>query len=206
MRIIAAGSDASDAPGAYLDAGADVGAAWRSAGCAERARQPAQWRRRICPTPSSPPGLPDVSHRGTRRARTLGRPRRRCRNHRSRPCPRGISSTSRNTGAYGGARTAISASTWPPRAAARSAATGARSPSGATSICNARPPTWPRRCCICKRHYRPDHIWFADDIFGFKADWVREFAAALADGRGRRALHHPVARRPREHAHGRGAA
>ena len=31
-----------------------------------------------------------------------------------------------------------------------------------------------------KRHYRPDHIWFADDIFGFKVDWVREFAAALA--------------------------
>jgi anaerobic magnesium-protoporphyrin IX monomethyl ester cyclase len=31
-----------------------------------------------------------------------------------------------------------------------------------------------------KRHYRPDHIWFADDIFGFKADWVREFGAALA--------------------------
>ena len=31
-----------------------------------------------------------------------------------------------------------------------------------------------------KRHYRPDHIWFADDIFGFKVDWVKEFGAALA--------------------------
>ena len=31
-----------------------------------------------------------------------------------------------------------------------------------------------------KRHYRPDHIWFADDIFGFRVDWVRDFAAALA--------------------------
>lgn len=31
-----------------------------------------------------------------------------------------------------------------------------------------------------KRHYRPDHIWFADDIFGFKVDWVKDFAAALA--------------------------
>ena len=35
-----------------------------------------------------------------------------------------------------------------------------------------------------RRHYRPDHIWFADDIFGFKADWVNEFAAALVEGGG----------------------
>ena len=30
-----------------------------------------------------------------------------------------------------------------------------------------------------RRHYRPDHVWFADDIFGFRVDWVQEFAAAL---------------------------
>src|SRR5262245_33453032 len=30
-----------------------------------------------------------------------------------------------------------------------------------------------------RRHYRPDHVWFADDIFGFRADWVNDFAAAL---------------------------
>ena len=35
-----------------------------------------------------------------------------------------------------------------------------------------------------RRHYRPDHIWFADDIFGFQVDWVNEFAAALAAGDG----------------------
>jgi anaerobic magnesium-protoporphyrin IX monomethyl ester cyclase len=35
-----------------------------------------------------------------------------------------------------------------------------------------------------RRHYRPDHIWFADDIFGFRVDWVNEFAAALADAGG----------------------
>ena len=27
-----------------------------------------------------------------------------------------------------------------------------------------------------KRTLRPDHIWFADDIFGFRADWVAQFA------------------------------
>jgi anaerobic magnesium-protoporphyrin IX monomethyl ester cyclase len=31
-----------------------------------------------------------------------------------------------------------------------------------------------------KRELAPDHIWFADDIFGFRVDWVSEFAEALA--------------------------
>jgi anaerobic magnesium-protoporphyrin IX monomethyl ester cyclase len=31
-----------------------------------------------------------------------------------------------------------------------------------------------------KRTFAPDHIWFADDIFGFRVDWVREFAASAA--------------------------
>jgi anaerobic magnesium-protoporphyrin IX monomethyl ester cyclase len=35
-----------------------------------------------------------------------------------------------------------------------------------------------------RRHYRPDHIWFADDIFGFRIDWVQEFAAALTEAGG----------------------
>ena len=30
-----------------------------------------------------------------------------------------------------------------------------------------------------KRRYRPDHIWFADDIFGFRPAWVTRFAQAL---------------------------
>ncbi|CAM3807072.1 radical SAM protein [Roseateles saccharophilus] len=30
-----------------------------------------------------------------------------------------------------------------------------------------------------KRRFAPDHIWFADDIFGFRADWVQRFAAEL---------------------------
>jgi anaerobic magnesium-protoporphyrin IX monomethyl ester cyclase len=29
-----------------------------------------------------------------------------------------------------------------------------------------------------KRTFKPDHIWFADDIFGFRVDWVADFAAA----------------------------
>jgi anaerobic magnesium-protoporphyrin IX monomethyl ester cyclase len=36
-----------------------------------------------------------------------------------------------------------------------------------------------------KRNFNPDHIWFADDIFGFRTDWVSAFTAAIeADGGG----------------------
>jgi anaerobic magnesium-protoporphyrin IX monomethyl ester cyclase len=35
-----------------------------------------------------------------------------------------------------------------------------------------------------KRTFGPDHVWFADDIFGFRVDWVREFAAVCAEGGG----------------------
>jgi anaerobic magnesium-protoporphyrin IX monomethyl ester cyclase len=33
-----------------------------------------------------------------------------------------------------------------------------------------------------KRSFEPNHIWFADDIFGFRVDWVNDFAAAAAGG------------------------
>ena len=35
-----------------------------------------------------------------------------------------------------------------------------------------------------KQTFQPDHVWFADDIFGFRVDWVSEFAAAVAAGGG----------------------
>jgi anaerobic magnesium-protoporphyrin IX monomethyl ester cyclase len=37
-----------------------------------------------------------------------------------------------------------------------------------------------REFIALKRTFAPDHIWFADDIFGFRVDWVDEFASALA--------------------------
>jgi anaerobic magnesium-protoporphyrin IX monomethyl ester cyclase len=35
-----------------------------------------------------------------------------------------------------------------------------------------------------KGRFRPDHIWFADDIFGFRVDWVMDFAAAVRSSGG----------------------
>lgn len=35
-----------------------------------------------------------------------------------------------------------------------------------------------------KNTFLPDHVWFADDIFGFRVDWVTEFARLLEAGGG----------------------
>jgi len=35
-----------------------------------------------------------------------------------------------------------------------------------------------------KQTYQSQHIWFADDIFGFRVDWVTQFAGALAEAGG----------------------
>jgi anaerobic magnesium-protoporphyrin IX monomethyl ester cyclase len=35
-----------------------------------------------------------------------------------------------------------------------------------------------------KHGYQPDHVWMADDIFGFHVDWVEAFAARLAQADG----------------------
>ncbi|MDY0748768.1 radical SAM protein [Paucibacter sp. R3-3] len=32
---------------------------------------------------------------------------------------------------------------------------------------------------LLRERFAPDHVWFADDIFGFRADWVQRFADAL---------------------------
>jgi anaerobic magnesium-protoporphyrin IX monomethyl ester cyclase len=35
-----------------------------------------------------------------------------------------------------------------------------------------------------KRTFGAEHVWFADDIFGFRVDWVREFATVTRDENG----------------------
>jgi len=36
-----------------------------------------------------------------------------------------------------------------------------------------------REMAYLRRTFHPDHIWFADDIFGFRVDWVSRFGAAI---------------------------
>jgi len=41
-----------------------------------------------------------------------------------------------------------------------------------------------REMAYLRQSFGPDHVWFADDIFGFRGDWVREFAAATHEAGG----------------------
>jgi|SRR5579863_244746 len=41
-----------------------------------------------------------------------------------------------------------------------------------------------REMAHLKRTFRPDHVWFADDIFGFRVPWVNEFASAARQAGG----------------------
>jgi anaerobic magnesium-protoporphyrin IX monomethyl ester cyclase len=177
-RIIAAGSDASDAPGAYLDAGADVvlhGEALAAlvAVISRLDKSPAIAN---CDLAT---GLPDVSHLAD------GLP---VRSVAAAPLPEpnlaalpawDLIDVEKYRRVWRRAHGYFSLN----MAASR----------GCSFRCNwCAKPIWgnqylqrPARDMAAemlhlKRHYRPDHIWFADDIFGFKADWVTEFGAALA--------------------------
>jgi anaerobic magnesium-protoporphyrin IX monomethyl ester cyclase len=43
-----------------------------------------------------------------------------------------------------------------------------------------RPEAVAREMAHLKRAFRADHVWFADDIFGFRVDWVNEFGRAMS--------------------------
>ena len=204
MRIIAAGSDASDAPGDYLAAGADIVLHGEALGALSALVS------RLNGAPDLPnaelaAGLPDVSHAA------LAGPKR---SVAAAPLPEPSLAA---LPAWDLIDIEKYRRVW--RRAHGYFSLNMAASRGCPFRCNwCAKPIWGNQylqrpaaavaaeMLHLKRHYRPDHIWFADDIFGFKADWVREFAATLAASRGRRALHHSIARRPREHAHGRGAA
>ena len=176
--VIAAGPDVTDHPELYFPHGVQFallgepdhtlrelldalsGRVPRAGRRDRRARRcPIPARRRTCAAPPSarPSGIPTSS--------------------RSRP---GTCSTSSATARPGRAPTATTASTWSARAAAPSTATGARSRSGASATPCARPANVAEELALVKRALRPDHIWFADDIFGLRPQWVAEFGREVA--------------------------
>ena len=181
-RRIAAGSDASDSPAAYLDAGAEavLHGEGLAALCALVDRLAADVRIDAARLAA---GLPDVSHadeRGVQRSRGAAKL----------PEPKfaglpawDLVDVEKYRRAWRGAHGYFSLN----MASSR----------GCSVRCNwCAKPIWgnqylqrPARevaaeMLYLRRHYRPDHIWFADDIFGFRVDWVNEFAAALAQGGG----------------------
>ncbi len=182
-RVLVAGSDATDSPGAYLAAGADVvllgeGLSALAVLC-QRLSVQTEMR-----TEDLVSGLPEVAYL---RDGALHRPRA-------------------DRFAAGSAHPVMPAldlidielyrSVW--REAHGYFSLNMSSSRGCSFRCNwCSKPIWGNRylqrpalevaaeMAYLKRRFAPDHIWFADDIFGFRADWVETFAAALAaDGGG----------------------
>jgi len=181
-RIIAAGSDASDAPGAYLNAGADLVLHGEALGTLTALIS------RLNAAPARPSaelaaGLPDVSH-----AAAAGP----MRSIAAAPLPE---PTLAALPAWDLIDIEKYRRVW--RRAHGHFSLNMAASRGCSFRCNwCAKPIWGNQylqrpaadmaaeMLHLKRHYRPDHIWFADDIFGFKANWVNEFAAALAEGGG----------------------
>ena len=182
-RVVAAGSDASDAPDRYLAAGADAvllgeGLATLMALVDRLGNDVSQ------PVAQLVSGLPDVSA-------TIGGATLRSNPAAPLPEPELPKSPARDLVDIDAYR-----AVW--RGARRYFSLNMAASRGCSFRCDwCAKPIWGNRylqraaadvaaeMLSLKRDYAPEHVWFADDIFGFRVDWVRDFAAALAaDGGG----------------------
>lgn len=177
-RVLVAGSDATDAPRAYLEAGADVVLHGEGLGalatlCERHAQRPCQ------PTPELAAGLTGVAYL---QEGALCQPRG--------PQPT-TSPLHPATAALDLIEVEKYRSMW--RRAHGYFSLNMSASRGCSFRCNwCAKPIWgnqylqrPAREVAAemtwlKQRYAPEHVWFADDIFGFRSDWVEEFAAAVA--------------------------
>jgi len=178
MRIIAAGSDASDAPGAYLNAGADLVLHGEALGALNAVISRLNTTLDL-PNQDLAAGLPDISHASASGAK---------RSVAAAPLPEPSLAA---LPAWDLIDMEKYRRVW--RRAHGYFSLNMAASRGCSFRCNwCAKPIWGNQylqrpaaeiaaeMLHLKRHYRPDHIWFADDIFGFKADWVREFGEKLA--------------------------
>jgi anaerobic magnesium-protoporphyrin IX monomethyl ester cyclase len=177
-RIIAAGSDASDAPGAYLHAGADL--VLHGEALAVLTALISRLNAALeLPNSELAAGLPDVSHA------TAAGPKR---SVAAAPLPEpelpalpawDLIDVEKYRRVWTRAHGYFSMNL----AASRGCSfrcTWCAKPIWGNQYLQRTAAAMAAEMIHLKRHYRPDHIWFADDIFGFKVDWVRNFGAALA--------------------------
>jgi anaerobic magnesium-protoporphyrin IX monomethyl ester cyclase len=181
-RVVAAGSDATDAPERYLSSGAD--AVLRGEGLPALAALVSRLNGNIAlPAPQLVAGLPDVF--ATIESTTL-------RSVAAAPLP---SLERSERPAWDLVDIERYRSVW--RKAHGYFSLNMAASRGCSFRCNwCAKPIWgnqylPRKATDVaaemlhlKHRYEPDHIWFADDIFGFRVDWVTDFAGALAAGGG----------------------
>lgn len=183
-RIIVAGSDASDSPGPYVAAGADAVLAGEGL---EALRQLVQ-RLDADPTLDSEHLLSGITGiaAGTTAGSTQRRTARSTRNmdssHPSRPAW-DLIDMEQYRRIWQAAHGYFSINMASSRGCSFRCAWCAK-PIWGNRYLQREPAEVAEEMLDLKQSFAPDHIWFADDIFGFRADWVRAFAQAARAGGG----------------------
>jgi anaerobic magnesium-protoporphyrin IX monomethyl ester cyclase len=176
-RVIAAGSDATDAPEPYLRAGADVvllgeGLEALMALLPRLERDLSQDTDRLVEGLS---GLATLIDGGVSTARAVGAPRS---FQQSVPPAWDLVDIERYRSVWRAARGFFSLNMASSKGCSFRCAWCAK-PIWGNQYLQRSPTEVAAEMTHLKRMHAPDHVWFADDIFGFRVDWVAEFATAV---------------------------
>jgi anaerobic magnesium-protoporphyrin IX monomethyl ester cyclase len=183
IRVIAAGSDVTDAPGAYLTAGADV------ALLGEGLFALTQLVRRLDTQPTVMrdalvDGVPDIASLQDGSVRTIRVPRGVPRAAPDLDLPAwDLVDMDRYRDAWMKAHGYFSLNMAASRGCSFRCAWCAK-PIWGNHYLQRAADSVAAEMAYLKSHFKPDHVWFADDIFGWRASWVLSFAQAAraADG------------------------
>jgi len=176
-RVIVAGSDASDAPQPYLDAGADAVLAGEGLETLPQLVQrldvnPALDRTQLVA------GLPGIAT-GSSGPRGRRPPTARARDATQPELPAwDLVDMDRYRRAWRDAHGYFSLNMASSRGCSFRCAWCAK-PIWGNQYLQREPQDVAAEMLYLKQQFAPDHIWFADDIFGFRADWVQAFARAV---------------------------
>jgi anaerobic magnesium-protoporphyrin IX monomethyl ester cyclase len=176
-RVIAAGSDATDAPEPYLRAGADVvllgeGLEVLMALAPRLERDPTQDTRQLVEGLS---GLVTLSGDAVTTSRGVGLPRSL---QQSVPPAWDLVDIERYRHIWREAHGLFSLNMASSKGCSFRCAWCAK-PIWGNQYLQRSPQEVAAEMTHLKRTHAPDHVWFADDIFGFRVDWVTEFASAI---------------------------
>jgi radical SAM superfamily enzyme YgiQ (UPF0313 family) len=175
-RVIIAGSDATDAPDPYLAVGADVVLSGEGLAALETLISRIDVTPRI-DTGELVRGLSGVVSQAAVAAQGGPEPQRSTRGHPAEPPAPAwdLVDIERYRGVWRAAHGYFSLNMAASRGCSFRCAWCAK-PIWGSQYLQRRAADVGAEMALLKRQFAPDHIWFADDIFGFRADWVSEFA------------------------------
>jgi len=177
IRVIAAGSDATDAPEPYLSAGADVvlsgeGLDTLAELVTRLAKNPGERAEALVAGLS---GLTTLNDGAVTTLRSVGHPRS---NQPMPPPAWDLVDIERYRAIWGAAHGYFSLNMAASKGCSFRCAWCAK-PIWGNQYLQRSATEVAAEMTHLKRTHAPDHVWFADDIFGFRVEWVTQFAEAI---------------------------